>query len=308
MEYQFKIEEETNKRIDVFLTEKIKISRTKIQNLIKKNNLMINDKIITKSNYKLSNGEIINFKYEKKKINQGIEGEDIPLDIIYEDEYFLVINKDVGIITHPTSTIKTGTLINALLYKKKLPDIKVKDDEEFYRPGIVHRLDKDTSGAIIIAKNEDVQTKFSDLFKTRNIQKTYLAVVYGSFKYETGTITFPIGRHRLNRKIMSVRTNGKPCITDFKLLKKNNNYSLLELDLKTGRTHQIRVHLKHLGYPIVGDVLYSTQKSKKEKLMLHSHTLKFIHPITKKDVFITAPLKATFLNFLKENYLNYLKN
>ncbi len=173
-----------------------------------------------------------------------------------------------------------------------------------HRVYIVHRLDKDTSGLIIFAKNEEIQAELSLLFKERMIEKKYLAVVYGRLNENSGIITYPIGRHKRNRKIMCVRNDGRQAITEFRVIDKSLNHSLLELNLKTGRTHQIRVHLKAINHPVAGDVLYSTNRKKEQRLMLHSYSLKFQHPVLNKELFIAASLKKEFADFCLTNNLN----
>ncbi len=306
MELKFRVEEadvKSYKRVDLLLNSKIlALSRTKIQEAIKNQKLKINNKIITKSNYQIEINDEIEFEYISE-ISKKVEPENIKIDVVYEDDYLIAINKDSGIITHPAGIFKSGTLVNALLYYGAIKDDEDAIDDYEYRPGVVHRLDKDTSGLIIFAKSEELQFKLSDIFKQRKIEKKYIAVVYGKLNETRGIITYPIARHKQNRKIMCVSNNGKPAITEFVLKDYANNYSLLELDLKTGRTHQIRVHLKAINHPIVGDSLYSTAK-KNIRLMLHSYLLRFIHPITNKELILTAPLKKEFVDFCKTNNLN----
>jgi len=272
---------EIDRRIDIILADKIQdISRSKIQEAIKNfKSLKINSIFIKKPNHTIKPGDDIEFNYEVKIREQSLP-EEIPLSIIFEDEYLLVINKDINISTHPSETSPSGSLVNALMFRGSLDIEHYEIEGKVYRPGVVHRLDKDTSGAIMFAKNTNIQTKLSALFKDRKIKKKYICLTHGEVKEDKGVITYPIGRNKMNRKVMCVQPNGKPSITAFRVIERNANFSLMEIDLKTGRTHQIRAHMKAINHPVAGDTLYSHNNSNISRLMLHSYSL--IAPL-KKD-------------------------
>lgn len=262
----------SNERIDKFLTKQINLSRSKIQKLIDDNKITIDGKSIN-SNYKVNIGDLIiiddTFDY-----STNIIGEDIALDIVYEDEDLLVINKPSGMVVHPAPGNYHGTLVNALIYKYNF-------DSTTLRPGIVHRLDKDTSGLMVVAKNEIVLDKLSEMIKNHEVKRTYLALVEGCFNHETGTIDAPIGRDDKNREKMRVcNINAKEAITHFKVLKRFANATLVECNLETGRTHQIRVHMAYIKHPIVNDPVYGKKiKDNDFGQLLHSTKISFIHPI-----------------------------
>jgi len=287
-------------RIDIYLANNIQtVSREKIQQSIKSGYLSINGKKIAKCGYSPAVDDKIEFTIIEK-LQPAIKPENIPIDIIFEDDDYIAINKDIGIITHPTATNSGGSLVNALLYSGDIADNGYEPDGYEYRPGVVHRLDKDTSGLILFAKNATAQSKLSELFKTRQIEKLYIALVYGYLRENSGLITYPLGRSRNNRKIMSVTAAGKPAITEFKVIGRKNNYTLLELNLKTGRTHQIRAHLKAIRHPVVGDNL-SGNSEQQIRLMLHSYSVGFLHPLNKTVIKLIAPLKTEFAEFLNRN-------
>ncbi|MBP7652890.1 RluA family pseudouridine synthase [Candidatus Dependentiae bacterium] len=312
MEYQFKISNEladySGERVDIFLSSILKISRTKLQNNIKSGCLTINGLNVNKPNRILCDGDIINYNHIVLS-PKPVLSEKIDLDVIYEDEYLIIINKDIGMITHPAGNVKSGSVVNALMHRGSInPEIYDFDEEDYeYRPGVVHRLDKDTSGLIVFAKSPEIQSKLSDLFKNRMIEKKYIALVYGNINEVKGIITYPIGRNKNNRKLMQIRDDGKPAITEFKTIERGNNYTLIEVNLKTGRTHQIRTHFKSINHPVVGDRLYSTSHKNESRLMLHSYSIKFIHPGTGIELYKIAPVKKDFADFLEQNGM-YLKN
>ena len=289
-------------RIDKFLAEKHKdFSRSYIQKLINDEFVEVNDNSIKKS-YKLKKGDIIKI-YEKKNEELNLEPYKLNLDIIYEDKNIIIINKPAGLLVHPSPHEKKKTLVNALLdYTNDLSGIGgVK------RPGIVHRLDKNTSGAIVVAKDDKSHRNLIKQFKNRETKKIYKAVVKGKFKYKSGKINAPIGRDPNNRTKMAVtKKNSKKSITHFEVIEKNSDYSYLKLKIETGRTHQIRVHLAYLGYPILGDSKYS-KNDQKEKLdydlkrqLLHSFNLGFSHPIKNKWMEFKAKLPADFSEIITE--------
>ena len=221
------------------------------------------------------------------------------LDIIYQDKYIIVINKPKGMVVHPANGNPDGTLVNAIMAicKDSLSGIGGE-----LRPGIVHRLDKDTSGLVIIAKNDKAHINLSEQIQAREVKKTYIALVRGIVKENEATINMPIGRSTKDRKKMAVTKDGKEAITHFKVIKRYAGYTLLELIIETGRTHQIRVHLSQIGYPIIGDIVYSNGKNpfNVEGQMLHAAKLKFKHPVNEEEIEVQAPLPEYFKNVLEE--------
>ena len=282
-------------RIDKYLTEKTDLSRSKIQKLIDEGKILVNGNEVS-SNYKVKLNDKIEIKEEDMDFSIDIVKENIPLDIVYEDEYLLVINKKSGMVTHPAPGNYTGTLVNALLYKFDLEGDPI-------RPGIVHRLDKDTSGLMVVAKNEKVHDLLASMIKDKKVERHYLALVEGVIPHETGTIDAPIGRDIYNRQKMAVTdVNGKDSITHFKVLKRYKDKTLVECVLETGRTHQIRVHMSYIGHPVVGDEVYSNGKNEFEVKgqMLHAWKLEFIHPITGEKINLEAPVPDYFKEILEK--------
>ena len=292
-------EENVGNRIDSFIPMVQKdISRSMVQKLIEQNDIKVNGKK-TKHSYKLKlNDEIEIIIPEAKEID--LKAQDIPLDVIYEDNDIIVINKTKGMVVHPANGNPDGTLVNAVmnLCKDSLSGIGGE-----IRPGIVHRLDKDTSGAIIVAKNDKAHIALSEQLKNHEIKKTYLALVRGIIKENEATINMPIARSKKDRKKMDVDKDGKEAITHFKVLERyKNKYTLLQINLETGRTHQIRVHLSHIGYPIIGDEVYSNGKNEwnVSGQCLHAWKLEFKHPITGKKISLEAEIPEYFKNIIKE--------
>ena len=289
--------EETGKRIDAFLTSKIDASRVTVQRLIDEERILVNGKK-TKASYKVQNGDIIEIEKEEPQEIE-LKAQEIPLEILYEDNDIIVVNKPKGMVVHPANGNPDGTLVNAVMAicKDSLSGIGGE-----IRPGIVHRLDKDTSGAIIVAKNDKAHINMSEQIKNHEVKKTYIALVKGFVKENEATINMPIGRSTKDRKKMAVSKNGKNAVTHFKVIERFVNYTLLEVKIETGRTHQIRVHLSQIGYPIVGDAVYSNGKNEWgiEGQCLHAKSLKFKHPITGKEMFIEAPMPEYFENIIKE--------
>ena len=287
------------KRIDSVIPScNIEISRSMVQKLIEENQITVNGKKI-KPSYKTSlNDEIeINIP-EPKQID--LKPQDIPLEILYEDNDIIVVNKPKGMVVHPANGNLDGTLVNAIMAicKDSLSGIGGE-----IRPGIVHRVDKDTSGAIIVAKNDKAHIKLSEDLKDHKIKKTYIALVRGIIKENEATINMPIARSKKDRKKMAVDKNGKEAITHFKVLNRyKGKYSLLEINIETGRTHQIRVHLSHIGYPIIGDNTYSNGKNEWGILgqCLHAKALDFKHPITGNEIHIEAQLPEYFSEILEK--------
>jgi 23S rRNA pseudouridine1911/1915/1917 synthase len=286
----------SNLRIDKAISEKdSNFSRVAIQRMLDEGNILVNGKKV-KASYKLQVGDKIII--EEPEIKEStIEPENIPLDIIYEDNDILVVNKQKGLVVHPGNGNLTGTLVNAIMAycKDSLSGIGGE-----IRPGIVHRIDKDTSGLLIIAKNDKAHINVSEQIKNHEVKKTYIALVRGVIKENEATINMPISRSTKDRTKMAVDKNGKNAVTHFKVLERFDGYTLLKVNIETGRTHQIRVHLAEIGYPIVGDTVYSNGKNPfgVEGQMLHSFRLEFKHPITGKDMNLEAPLPQYFKDVL----------
>ena len=292
-------EENVGKRIDSFIPMvQEDISRSMVQKLIEQKNIKVNGKE-TKHSYKLKlNDEIEIFVPEAKEIN--LKAQDIPLNVIYEDNDIIVINKTKGMVVHPANGNPDGTLVNAVMNKCKDSLSGIGGE---IRPGIVHRLDKDTSGAIIVAKNDKAHIALSEQLKNHEVKKTYLALVRGIIKENEATINMPIARSKKDRKKMDVDKDGKEAITHFKVLGRyKNKYTLLQINLETGRTHQIRVHLSHIGYPIIGDEVYSNGKNEwnVSGQCLHAWKLEFIHPITGEKISLEAEIPEYLKNIIKE--------
>ena len=290
--------EKAGKRLDAYLSlENNSISRTMIQKLIDENHIMVNEKV-TKASYKVAEGDRITLEEVKPK-EISLKAQDIAIDVIYEDKDIIVVNKPKGLVVHPANGNPDGTLVNAIMAicKGSLSGIGGE-----IRPGIVHRLDKDTSGIIIIAKNDEAHIKLSEQIKNREVKKTYIALVRGFVKENEATINMPIGRSTKDRKKMAVVKNGKNAITHIKVLERFNNYTLLQVNIETGRTHQIRVHLSQIGYPIVGDYTYSNGKNEFGIVgqCLHAKSLKFRHPITNKEIYLEAELPQYFKDVIKK--------
>lgn len=293
---QYKVK--TEGRLDkVVLGFETGLSRETIQRLIKENKILVNG-ISVKQSYKVSEGDTITIEEDAPQ-EIDLKPQKMDLDIIYEDDDILIINKEKGIVVHPGNGNPDGTLANAVMERCKgtLSGIGGK-----IRPGIVHRIDKDTSGLVIIAKNDNAHINLSKQIQERKVEKTYIALVRGEIKENKATINMPIGRSTKDRKKMAVTKTGKEAITHFNVIKRYKGYTLLELIIETGRTHQIRVHLSQIGYPIVGDMVYSNGKNpfEIEGQMLHAEKLKFKHPTTQKDMEIVAPLPEYFENILKK--------
>ncbi len=291
-------ENDKGKRLDIYIAENFnELSRTMIKKLIESNNILVNDKS-EKVSYKVQANDNISIDVPEAKETK-LKAQEIPLDIIYEDSDIIVVNKPKGMVVHPANGNPDGTLVNAILSicKNSLSGIGGE-----LRPGIVHRLDKDTSGLIIVAKNDKAHINMSEQIKERNVKKTYIALVRGNVPEEKATINMPIGRSTKDRKKMAVTKNGKQAITHFKVLKRYSKYTLLEIKIETGRTHQIRVHMAEIGYPVVGDAVYSNGKNEFgiEGQMLHAYKLEFMHPITNKHRELTAPLPQYFEEILKK--------
>ncbi|MBP6102916.1 MAG: RluA family pseudouridine synthase [Leptotrichiaceae bacterium] len=295
-------EEDKGTRLDQYLVKQLDLTRTRVQNLIKENNIKVNNEK-TKVAYKIEPNDSVRV-YIPEVVEKDIEAEDIKLDIVYQDGDIAIINKYSGMVVHPAHGHYSGTLVNAILFQIK--DLSGINGE--MRPGIVHRLDKDTSGLIIVAKNDKAHTKLTEMFKNKEIKKTYLAIVKGKVSKETGRIETNIGRDEKDRKKMSVSRDekkGKLAITTYKVIDSNERYSLLDVNIETGRTHQIRVHMKHIGYPILGDIVYGRPDNKIMRQMLHAYKLEFKHPITSEEMVLEAQLPKDFVEALGYAQLQY---
>lgn len=279
--------EDAGTRADVFLAAKLGVSRSNMQKLLEDGRVKRGEKII-KANYKVRAGEMFVVDIPEPEPIEAVP-ENIPLDIIYEDDDVVVLNKARGMVVHPAPGNYTGTLVNALLYHcSNLSGIN-----SAIRPGIIHRLDKDTSGIMIVAKNDAAHISLSQQIQSKTAVRTYLAVVRGNIKTDSGTIETQIARDKTDRKKMAVvKEGGRDAITDYEVLERFGKYTLVRCKLRTGRTHQIRVHMEYLGYPLVGDPKYSPMKTPFgiKGQALHSHTLEFTHPRTGERMKFEAPL------------------
>lgn len=279
---------ENSKRLDAYIaSQDEEITRTTAQRLIEQGTILVNGKK-QKVSYKVSVGDIITIEeVEPQEIE--LKAQDIPIEIVYEDNDIIVVNKPKGMVVHPANGNPDGTLVNAIMAicKDSLSGIGGE-----IRPGIVHRLDKDTSGLLIVAKNDKAHVNMSEQIKNHEVKKTYIALVRGIVKENEATIDMPIGRSSSDRKKMAVTKNGKNAVTHFKVLKRYDKYTLLEVNIETGRTHQIRVHLSHIGCPVIGDYTYSNGKNEFGVVgqCLHAKQLEFKHPITEKEMKLEAPL------------------
>lgn len=287
------VEDKEGMRIDSYLSEQLDVSRSKIQKLIKEEKVLVNGKKINAS-YPVQLNDSIEID-DELNYEIHVEPEDIPLDIVYEDDDLLIINKVSGMVVHPAPGHYTGTLVNALLYRYG----SLAGDK--FRPGIVHRLDKDTSGLMLVAKNEWTLEKLSEMISTKTVERKYLAIVDGVISHDTGEIDAPIGRDAKDRQKMAVTdVNSKEAITFFRVLERFAKHSLLECTLKTGRTHQIRVHMAYIGHPVLNDPLYGKGRCSDFGQMLHSYSIRFLHPRTGKELFFTSDPPLEFQEKLEE--------
>ena len=298
MEKYIVTENEKGKRLDAYIaTKNENITRTSAQRMIEEGNILVNGKK-QKVAYKINTDDVVTVVPEEIK-EISIDAEDIPINVIYEDNDIIVVNKPKGMVVHPANGNYNGTLVNAIMgmCKETLSGIGGE-----LRPGIVHRLDKDTSGLLIIAKNDKAHVKMSDQIKNHEVKKTYIALVRGVIKENEATIDMPIGRSTSDRKKMAVNKEGKNAITHIKVLKRYDKYTLLQVNIETGRTHQIRVHLSYIGYPIIGDTTYSNGKNEFGVVgqCLHAKSLEFKHPITGKEMKLEAPLPEYFQDIINK--------
>ncbi len=287
---------EENIRIDKYLGANLDYSREFIQKLIEQKLVLVNKKVV-KASYKLNIDDLITIDIDSyESPEENIVPVAMPLDIVYEDEYLMVINKPSGLVVHPGAGNFNNTLVNGLMeYTKNLSDVGGES-----RPGIVHRIDKDTSGLLLIAKTNKVHELLADDFKNKRIKREYIALIKGEFKNSSATIDAPIGRDKIHRDKMTVTPlNSKKAVTHLKVLKRYKDYTLISCVLDTGRTHQIRVHLSYIGYPVFNDPVYTKDKTTEFGQFLHSYKMSFIHPITKKEMTFTCPLPKYFEDYLQ---------
>lgn len=311
---------DVGKRLDAFLAENIiDWSRSRLQKMIDDGDCLVNEKP-SKSSYKLRANDEIEVELNEV-FGEKFEAENIPLDIVYEDEFLAVINKPAEMVVHPGAGITNGTLANAIAYhfKFQIPDSNL-ENEEIPNPksqipnriGIVHRLDKDTSGLIVVAKSDDIHEKLSEQFRNREVFKSYVALVHGEIEAENGTIDQPIAREKHNRTKMAVRTHGRNAVSLWSVRQRFEKFTLLRVEIKTGRTHQIRVHLAHLNHPVVGDETYNAGRDKTvrdlnirqaiEKLgrfFLHAEKLSFTHPQTNEKMNFRVEIPSELQDFLE---------
>ena len=278
-------EENTDVRLDVYLAENTPLSRTAIQKLIENGQLFLNGEVPNKKT-KTQLNDHVSFCYEEKTLTD-ILPQDIPLNIVYEDEDLIVINKPKGIVVHPAVGNPDGTIVNALLYHCK----ELSDVNGYYRPGIVHRIDKDTSGLLVCAKNNETHSNLSEQLKDKTCFRKYYAIVSGVIENNEGEIDAPIGRSEKNRQNMCVTPkNSRPALTLFRVLERYDDSCLLDVELKTGRTHQIRVHLSSIGYPILNDGLYGVNSDLCVRMGLFAQSVDLYHPSKEENMYIEAEL------------------
>ena len=287
-----------NVRLDAYISSKeTNLSRTNVQRLIEEGNILVNGQK-KKISYKVQIGDNIEINIPEAK-ETSIKAENIPVEVVYEDNNIIVVNKPKGMVVHPANGNPDGTLVNAIMAMCKGSLSGIGGE---IRPGIVHRLDKDTSGLLIVAKNDLAHINMSNQIKDRQVKKIYIALVKGNINEDEAPINMPIGRSTKDRKKMAVRKDGKEAVTHFKVLKRYKDYTLLKVKIDTGRTHQIRVHMAEIGHPVVGDMVYSKGKNEfgVEGQMLHAQSLDFKHPITGKEMHLEAKLPEYFEKVLEK--------
>ena len=289
---------EGGERIDSYLSRRTELSRSRIAELILGGALTVGGREVLKPSFKIGEGQQLCLRVPDTQ-PVDIAAQDIPLDILYQDADIAVINKPCGMVVHPAAGNEDGTLVNALLYH--IHDLSGIGGE--MRPGIVHRLDKDTSGLILIAKNDRAHAAMSEQFKSRNMEKHYRAVAFGHFPEDHGLIDAPIARHPVDRKRMAVVQGGKPSQTEWRVIESLRGATYLDVHLLTGRTHQIRVHMQSIGHPLLGDAIYAPNLRmpvRIPRLMLHAYSLQFTHPTTGERMELTAPLPEAFETTLQK--------
>ncbi|NUN68440.1 MAG: RluA family pseudouridine synthase [Bacteroidetes bacterium] len=309
---------QTKERLDVYLTNRTEnATRNKVQEAIKNGEVLVNGKNV-KPSYVVLPEDLITVNLSRPDPPE-VKAEDIPLEIVHEDDYLLVVNKPAGMVTHPAYKNYSGTLVNALMHhSEQLSQLHAEEDEEFdiVRPGIVHRLDKDTSGLLVVAKDETTHQKLAKQFAAKTSEREYHAVVWGRFKQESGTIDAPLGRSKSDRKKVAVVADGKNAVTDYEVIEQFEYVTLIRLHLHTGRTHQIRVHCAHINHPVFGDATYGGDQimiggieGKKlaevknllammPRQALHAKKLGFVHPHTKKMMRFDSELPKDMLDIL----------
>lgn len=316
------LKDDAGVRLDAYLAEKIEDwSRSRLKKLIDEGDVTVNSEI-AKSSYKLCENDEIEIELIESDTVESFEPEDIPLEIIYEDEFFAVINKPAGMVVHPGAGVKNGTLANAVAFRFNMPDsifqIQNSSDEQSKiqnlksKIGIVHRLDKDTSGLIVVAKNESVHEAIAEQFRNREVYKSYVALVHGTMRENTGKIDVPIARDPRNRLKMAVQNSGRNALSLWKVRQRFERFTLLDVEIKTGRTHQIRVHLAYKNNPVVGDETYNEGRDKTvadaevrqaivklNRFFLHAEKLSFTHPKTLEKMNFYVPLPKELTNFLE---------
>ncbi len=286
---------DNNIRLDKYLSNNTDYSRNLIQNMLADGYVTVNNNP-AKASYKVKENDIINIKEGYLK-ETDIKPADIPIDIVYEDNDIMVINKPSGLIVHPGNGNTNNTLANGLMYYTK--ELSNLNGEE--RPGIVHRIDKDTSGLLLVAKNNKTHEILGDYFQNKKVKREYIALLCGEFPHDSATIDAPIGRSTKDRKKMAVTDkNSKNAITHMKVLKRYKKYTLVSCILETGRTHQIRVHMEYIGFPIYNDPVYNTKAATSFGQFLHSAKMTFKHPITGKEMNFECPLPAEFEDFISK--------
>ncbi|WP_300207715.1 RluA family pseudouridine synthase [uncultured Streptococcus sp.] len=285
---------ESGIRLDKALADLTELSRSQANEAIKNGNILVNGKAV-KAKYSVKEGDLVTYDLPEPEVLE-YEAEDIPLDIVYEDDDVAVVNKPQGMVVHPSVGHTSGTLVNALMYH--IHDLS--SINGVVRPGIVHRIDKDTSGLLMIAKNDRAHQALAEELKDKKSLRKYLAIVHGNISNDRGVIEAPIGRSEKERKKQAVMAKGKPAVTHFKVLERFGNYTLVELTLETGRTHQIRVHMAYIGHPVAGDPLYGPRKTLKGNgQFLHAQTLGFTHPTTGESLRFSVEPPAIFQETLE---------
>ena len=290
---------EKSDRLDKVLTAELGISRSIVQSWLKADLVKVNGEFV-KSNYKAQNGDVVTILKKEEEV-VTIQPENIPLDIIYEDDVLIVVNKPSGMVVHPSKGHYSGTLVNALLYHSN--SLSDSTSEEIYRPGLVHRIDKDTSGLLVIAKNNDVHQKLAQQIAENKMNREYIAIVDGHFAHETGVIDAPLSRHQTNRLKRVVEKGGKHAVTHFEVLDSFADYSLVSCRLETGRTHQIRAHMEFIKHPIVNDPLYHPKGKNATAFgqFLHAKTLSFTHPVSGETLTFQVDPPKEFENLIRMN-------
>ena len=288
---------EDNVRLDVYISNQHKdLSRTMVQKLIEDGNIQVNN-ANKKISYKVQIGDKIEIELPEVR-EVDLKPQEIPIEVVYEDADIIVVNKPKGMVVHPANGNPDGTLVNAIMAKCKDSLSGIGGE---LRPGIVHRLDKDTSGLLIVAKNDKAHINMSEQIKNREVKKIYIALVRGIVPEDEATINMPIGRSTKDRKKMAISKSGKEAITHFKVLKRYPKYTLLEIKIDTGRTHQIRVHMAEIGHPVIGDMVYSNGKNEFgiQGQMLHAKSLDFKHPVTNKQMHLEAEIPKYFKDIIE---------